>query len=220
MKTRTYNYYIFIKLWGNFHICFSNLLFFSFLFILKFSREIISKFSRERYEHLSLGLLAIKGVVSDFDQYAWAKLGNSLPCAIPHLRCRGVVNRKLQLIGGRNSKNGSGMEPIILDSAASSKTPFEIILRDSRAEVRRKYETERICAWMDSIIGYQIKREFAGKIKFFKTFSSLQNVRLVKNSMFVSTGYPILSFLFSLYLQFSLIFNGKRFFANGKIFKI
>lgn len=169
MKTRTYNYYIFIKLWGNFHICFSN--FFSFFFV-KFSREIISKFSRECYEHLSLGLLAIKGVVSDFDQYAWAKLGNSLPCAIPHLRCRGVVNRKLQLIGGRNSKNGSRMEPIILDSAASSKTPFEIILWDSRAEVRRKYETERICAWMDSIIGYQIKREFAGKIKFFKTFSS------------------------------------------------
>lgn len=182
---------------------FSHLLFkFFFFFFVKFSREIISKFSRERYEHLSLRLLlAIKGVVSDFDQYAWTKLGNSLPCAIPHLRCRGVVNRKLQLIGGRNSKNGSRMEPIILDSAASSKTPFEIILRDSRAEVRRKYETERICAWMDSIIGYQIKREFAGKIKFFKTFSSLQNVRLIKNSMFVS------NLKFFILLVSSIFFN-------------
>lgn len=93
------------------------------------------------------------------------------------------------------------MEPIILDSAASSKTPFEIILRDSRAEVRRKYETERICAWMDSIIGYQIKREFAGKIKFFKTFSSLQNVRLVKNSMFVS------NLKFFILLVSSIFFN-------------
>lgn len=51
------------------------------------------------------------------------------------LALQGVVNRKLQLIGGRNSKNGSGMEPIILDSAGSSKAPFAIILGDSRAEV-------------------------------------------------------------------------------------
>lgn len=124
------------------------------------------------------------------------------------LALQGVVNRKLQLIGGRNSKNGSGMEPIILDSAGSSKAPFAIILGDSRAEVWRKYETERICAWMDSIIAYQIKREFAGKIKFFKTFCSpLQNVRLVKNSMFVSTRY----LKFFIRLISSIFFNGNVF---------
>lgn len=109
------------------------------------------------------------------------------------------------------------MEPIILDSAGSSKAPFAIILGDSRAEVWRKYETERICAWMDSIIAYQIKREFAGKIKFFKTFCSpLQNVRLVKNSMFVSTRY-LKFFSFVLYLQFSLM---ETFFREWKSIQI
>lgn len=97
--------------------------------------------------------------------------------------------------------------------------------RSSCEIVERKFEgntklNESVRGWIQlSVI--KLNESLLEKLNFLKLSPppALQNVRLVKNSMFVSTGYPILSFLFSLYLQFSLIFNGKRFFANGKIFK-
>lgn len=169
-----------------------------------------------RIEYLSSGLLAIKAVVTDFDQYARPKLGNSLPCAVV-LALQGVVNRKLQLIGGRNSKNGSGMEPIILDSSVQSLcTPSRLSWRQSSGSLKEMRNWRNLRAWMDSIIRYQIKREnLLEELNFLKLSARLRKTFIsnVKNSTLVFIGYPILSLYSSLIL---FHFNGNDFSRMGK----